>query len=266
MVSPPDPSLAPFERLVELMRILRAPGGCAWDAKQTHKSLIPYLVEETYEVIDALEQDDSGRLKEELGDLLVQFVFHGEIAQESGKFTIDESIRAVIDKLIRRHPHVFADNEQSPDAVQVRQQWERQKLAEKGPDGRPRLLLDGIPKSMPALNQAFRLGEKAAGVGYDWRTAEDVLEKVREEVEELAVEVKSRDKQKQAEEIGDLLFVVASLARKLEIDPEQALKISLRKFHERFKYIEKQVLASGKGWQEFTLEQLEAWWVESKRE
>ncbi len=265
MVKPPDPNLAPFERLVELMRILRAPGGCAWDAKQTHQSLIPYLVEETYEVIDALEEDDSDQLKEELGDLLVQFVFHGEIAQDSGEFTINESIEAVIDKLIRRHPHVFAENEQSPDAVEVRQQWERQKLAEKGQDGRPRLLLDGVPKSMPALNQAYRLGEKSAGVGYDWRKAEDVLEKIQEEIDELSVEISSGDKDKQTEEIGDLLFVVASLARKLEIDPEQALKISLRKFHNRFNYIEEQVLSSGKGWQEFTLEQLEAWWAESKR-
>lgn len=264
MVKPPDSKLAPFERLVELMRILRAPGGCAWDAKQTHQSLIPYLIEETYEVIDALEQGDSDQIKEELGDLLVQFVFHGEIAQESGKFSINESIEAVIDKLIRRHPHVFTDNEQSPDAVEVRKQWERQKLAEKGRDGQPRLLLDGVPNSMPALNQAFRLGEKSAGVGYDWRQSEDVLEKVQEELDELAVEVSSGDKDKQTEEIGDLLFVVASLARKLEIDPEQALKRSLRKFHNRFNYIEKQVLASGKGWQEFTLEQLEAWWVESK--
>lgn len=266
MVKPPDSNLAPFERLVELMRILRAPGGCAWDARQTHQSLIPYLVEETYEVIDALEDGNSDQLKEELGDLLVQFVFHGEIAQEAGEFTIEDSIETVIDKLIRRHPHVFGENKPSLDAVQVRQQWERQKLAEQGADGQPRLLLDGVPKSMPALNQAFRLGEKAAGVGYDWRRADDVFEKILEEVNELAVELKSGDKQKQTEEIGDLLFVVASLARKLEIDPEQALKRSLRKFHNRFNYIEKQVLASGKDWQEFTLEQLEAWWVDSKRE
>ncbi len=264
MLTPPDESLPPFERLVQLMKILRAPGGCAWDAKQTHESLIPYLIEECYEVVDAIEEGQSEQLKEELGDLLVQFVFHGIVAEEKQSFEINEAITAVVEKLIRRHPHVFGDVKELGTAAEVRQQWEKQKLSEKQADGKQKRLLDGAPKSMPGLTQAFRLGEKAAGVGFDWPDAESVTEKVHEELDELKAAIESGDAENQAEEIGDLLFVVCSLSRKLGVNPEQALKGSLRKFRRRFTFIEESVIDSGKSWDEFTLEELESRWLEAK--
>ncbi|MCH9032780.1 MAG: nucleoside triphosphate pyrophosphohydrolase [candidate division Zixibacteria bacterium] len=266
----PDSSLAPFERLLALMRTLRAPGGCAWDAKQTHASLIPYLIEEAYELVEVIESRDRGEqegassLQEELGDLLVQFVFHGVIAEERGEFTIDETISKVFDKLVHRHPHVFGDDKDELDYTQVREKWEKRKLEEKNASGAQKRLLEGVPHSMPALNLAYRFGEKAGGVGFDWPSAEPILEKIEEEITELREEISAGNTSKQEEEIGDLLFVVASLARKLEIDPEMALKRSLRKFEKRFTYIEDKVRASGKSWDDFTLDELEAWWDEAK--
>jgi MazG family protein len=264
MPIPPDKSLPPFVRLVQLMKTLRAPGGCAWDAKQTHESLIPYLIEECYEVVDAIEEGQPEQLKEELGDLLVQFVFHGIVAEEKQSFEIDDAITAVVEKLIRRHPHVFGDLEKIATAGEVRQQWEKQKLSEKQSDGKQKRLLDGAPKSMPGLTQAFRLGEKAAGVGFDWPDAVSVTGKVQEELAELKAAIESGDTENQTEEIGDLLFVVCSLSRKLGINPEQALKGSLRKFRQRFTFIEESVIDSGQSWDEFTLEELESRWLEAK--
>ena len=269
----PDSKLAPFERFVALMRTLRAPGGCAWDAKQTHASLIPYLIEEAYELVEVIEARDKGdggekegasSLKEELGDLLAQFVFHGVIAEERGEFTIDETISKVFDKLVHRHPHVFGDDKNKLDHSQVREKWEKRKLEEKNASGGKKRLLEGVPHSMPALNLAYRFGEKAGGVGFDWPSAKPVLEKIQEEIAELRKEISTGERAKQEEEIGDLLFVVASLSRKLEIDPEMALKRSLRKFEKRFTYIEDKVRASGKSWDDFTLDELEAWWDEAK--
>lgn len=263
-LTPPDQSLPPFERLVALMKTLRGPGGCPWDAKQTHLSLLPYLIEETYELVEAIESEQSSAMRDELGDFLVQFVFHAMLAEESGAFTIDESIRTVTEKLIQRHPHVFGDVPKPDHAEGVRDLWERQKLRAKNADGAERRLLDGVPKSMPALTRAFRLGEKAGGVGFDWPDAETILEKVDEELAELRAEIKSGNREKQTEEVGDLLFVIASLARKLEINPEDALRKSLSKFHARFAYIEEKVAGSAKSWDQFSLEQLEAWWLEAK--
>lgn len=261
--------MPPFQRLVELMRILRSPGGCAWDAKQTHESLIPYLIEETYEVIDALESlgDKPGnyaQLREELGDFLTQFVFHGLLAEEAGGFTVDEVITTLTDKLIRRHPHVFAEVAAPDDPAEVRKIWEKQKLKERNSSGQRKRLLEGVPTSMPALTRAYRLGEKAAGVGFDWPEVAPLVEKIDEELAELKVEIAAGDKTKSAEEIGDLLFVVASLARKMGINPERSLHQSLRKFTERFTYIEERVISSGRSWDDFTLEELESWWVEAK--
>lgn len=263
-LTPPDPALPPFERLVALMKTLRGPDGCPWDAKQTHKSLLPYLIEETYELVEAIESEKPSEMRDELGDFLVQFVFHAMLAEEAGEFTIDDSVRAVTDKLIHRHPHVFGDVTKPSEAEGVRDLWERQKLRAMGADGTERRLLDGVPKSMPALTRAFRFGEKAGGVGFDWPDVESILEKVDEELAELRVEIKSGNKEKQTEEVGDLLFVIASLARKLEINPEDALRKSLGKFHARFAYIEEKVSSSGKSWDNFTLDELEAWWQQAK--
>ncbi|HSH00841.1 MAG TPA: nucleoside triphosphate pyrophosphohydrolase [candidate division Zixibacteria bacterium] len=262
MPTPPDKSLPPFERLVELMKTLRGPGGCPWDAKQTHQSLTPYLIEECYELIDTIERADDEHMREELGDLLVQFVFHGVLAEERGAFAMADAITEVTEKLIKRHPHVFGDRGPVETAGDVRDIWERQKLTER--EGKPKRLLDSVPASMPALTRAYRFGEKAGGVGYDWPDTTPILEKIQEELAELKAELSAGDREKQTEEVGDLLFVIASLARKLGIDPENALRGSLSKFHRRFNYIEERVIDSGKSWDQFTLAELDAWWDAAK--
>jgi tetrapyrrole methylase family protein/MazG family protein len=241
------------------MATLRSPEGCAWDRKQTHKSLLPYLIEETYEVVEAIENDDPDALKEELGDLLCQIAFHAQLAEEAGEFTFDDSITSINDKLIKRHPHVFEKRRDlKPD--EVRDQWEHIKVN----SGEKKSVIGGIPKSAPALVKAFRFGEKAGGVGFDWDRAADVLDKVKEEIKEIEQEIDNGDKNKLEDELGDILFAVSSLARKLEINPEQALNRTLNKFSERFHYIEQKVRESGKRFEDFTLDELEAWWQEAK--
>jgi len=250
---------SPFNKLREIMATLRAPGGCNWDRKQTHKSLLPYLIEETYEVVEAIENEDSEHLREELGDLLIQVVFHARIAEEAGEFNIDDSINDINAKLIARHPHVFGEKK-NLDPQEVRDQWEKIKVE----SGEKKSVINGIPKSAPALVKAFRFGEKAGGVGFDWKEASEIMEKVREEVDEVEAEIDSGKKEALESEIGDLLFVTASLARKLDINPEQALNKTLKKFAKRFNYIEAKVKESGKGWDAFTIDELEAWWQEAK--
>ena len=254
-----DKNNTPFERLKALMALLRSPGGCQWDRKQTHKSLLPYLIEETYEVVEAIENDDVDALKEELGDLLCQVVFHSQLASEKGQFTIDDSVQILVDKLIARHPHVFGDcKELSPE--QVRDQWEQNKVD----SGEKKSVLSGIPKSMPALTMAFRIGEKVSGVGFDWEKAEDVLDKLDEEILEIKQAIKEKDKSQIADEIGDLLFATASLARKFEIDPEIALRKGLKKFRTRFEKLEHNVNKSGKKFKDFSLTELEEIWQKVK--
>ncbi len=254
-----DKSLSPFERLEAIMEILRSENGCAWDRKQTHKSLLPYLIEETYEVIEAVESGDYNHLKEELGDLACQIVFHAQIAKEADNFEASDSINCIIDKLIRRHPHIFDDKKElSPQ--QVRDQWEKIKIE----SGEKESVLSGIPKSMPALVMAYRIGEKAGGVGFDWEKAEDVLEKIDEEIAELKIEITANNKEKISEEIGDLLFSIASLARKYEINPEIALKDGLNKFMSRFNLLEKEISQSSKSFDDYSLEQLEDIWQKVK--
>ncbi|HPC11995.1 MAG TPA: nucleoside triphosphate pyrophosphohydrolase, partial [candidate division Zixibacteria bacterium] len=175
-----DPRRPPFERLVALLAILRSPEGCAWDRKQTHRSLLPYLIEETYEVVEAVENDNPAALREELGDLLVQIVFHAQLAAEAGRFTIDNSIADVVEKLVARHPHVFGERK-NLNPRQVRDQWEQIKV-ESGEKDR---VLSGVPKAMPALTMAYRVGEKAGGVGFDWNSPEEVLGKIEEEIGEI---------------------------------------------------------------------------------
>jgi len=251
--------IEPFNRLREIMTILRSPDGCAWDRKQTHRSLLPYLIEETYEVVEAVEGGNPDDLKEELGDLLCQIAFHGQIAEEAGEFKLEDSINAINEKLINRHPHVFGERKNLAPQ-EVRDQWEKIKIE----SGEKSSVISGIPRSAPALVKAFRFGEKAGGVGFDWHNAEDAFIKVKEEVGEIEDILLSGNKGKLEEEIGDLLFVISSLARKLEIDPEQALNRTLDKFARRFRYIEARVQESGKSFGDFTLDQLEAWWQEAK--
>lgn len=249
----------PFNKLRQIMATLRAPGGCNWDRKQTHKSLLPYLIEETYEVVDAIEKEDSALLREELGDLLIQVVFHSQIAEEAGQFTVDDSINDICDKLIRRHPHIFGEKKEL-NPTQVRDQWEKIKID----SGEKESVINGIPKSAPALIKAFRFGEKAGGVGFDWENASDVLDKVKEELAEIEAEIKSGDNDKLESEIGDMLFALASLARKKDINPEQALNKTLEKFKKRFNHIEDCVRQSGKPFADFTLDELEAFWQQAK--
>ena len=257
-----------FERLLEIMKRLRGPGGCPWDREQTRTSLTPYLIEEAYEVLEALEANDPQALKEELGDLLLQIVFHAEIAAETGEFTIDDVVQGLIEKLIRRHPHVFG-NLKVKDASEVVQNWSRIKAREKEEsrgrfETRPSILA-GVPKSAPALIQAQRLGEKASQVGFDWSSPQEVLEKVREEVDELEEALSGKDPTRQEEELGDLLFALASLARLLDLNAETALRKATKRFTARFRYIEEQVAAAGQDIHHVSLQDLEALWQEAKK-
>lgn len=256
-----DPALTPFDRLVKLLAILRSPEGCNWDRKQTHESLVPYLIEESYEVIDAIEQKQYPALREELGDLAVQLVFHAQLAAERGEFTIHDSLNDVVTKLVNRHPHVFGERKEL-DPQQVRDQWEQNKTK----SGEKDSVLGGIPMGMPALTLAFRIGEKAGGVGFDWKKPDEVMEKIEEELGELRQElnVTERSKERIANEIGDLLFAVASLARKLDIDPEGALRTALKKFRVRFDELESGIRATGNNFSDFSLDELEERWQQVK--
>ncbi len=257
-----NPDLSPFERLVTIMQILRSDRGCAWDRKQTHESLLPYLIEEAYEVHDSIEEGADAHgddLKEELGDLMCQVVFHAQIAAEDGRFTVDDSINAISDKLIRRHPHIFEESRDlKPD--EVRDQWEKVKVE----SGEKKSVLSGLPRSMPALTMAFRIGEKAGGVGFDWDKPDRVIDKLVEEIEEIKAELANGDKERLSDEIGDMLFAAASLARKLDIDPELALKRALDKFRTRFDRLESRVRVDGGSFDDYSLEQLEAIWQQVK--
>lgn len=246
-------------KLRHIMATLRSPGGCNWDKKQTHKSLLPYLVEETYEVVEAIENESSEDLKEELGDLMCQIAFHAQIAEEHGQFNIDDSLESINAKLIHRHPHVFGEKKDL-NPQEVRDQWEKIKVE----SGEKKSVINGIPKSAPALVKAFRFGEKAGGVGFDWKKPADVLAKIKEEIGEIEHELKNGGKAELEDEIGDVLFAVSSLARKLDINPEQALNGTLAKFQKRFNYIEQKVRESGRPFDSFTLDELESWWQEAK--
>lgn len=259
-----DSNITPFERLVRLMQVLRSEDGCAWDRDQTHKSLLPYLLEETYEVLETVEEDRIADLAEELGDLQIQILFHAQIARERGDFQIDDCLTAVLEKLISRHPHVFGDKKaHSPD--EVRGIWEKIKIASK----EKKSVLGGVPKNLPALTMAFRIGEKAAGVGFDWDHHSQVFDKIAEEIAEVRAELETDsepDHERLASEIGDLLFAVASLARKLGVDPEIALRSALHKFKHRFDRLERAVNADKGAFEQYTLDQLERIWQSIKLE
>lgn len=251
-----------FDELVHLMTRLRGPEGCPWDRQQTLPDLKPYVIEEAYEVVDAIDRDDRRGLVEELGDMLLQAVFIAEITRESGEFDIYDSITAIHDKLVRRHPHVFADVE-AKDAEAVLVNWEKLKSDERKAENKS--VLSGVPQSMPALLKASRLTEKAARVGFDWRRTEDVFDKLDEEIGELREAVSENDPTKIHDEIGDLLFTIANIARKLNVNVEEALQSTNRKFMRRFQSMESAVHGRGQNLDQLTLEEMDKLWDEAKR-
>jgi MazG family protein len=257
-----------FQDLVELMARLRAPDGCPWDREQDSRSLRTYLLEEAYEVLDAIETDDARSLQDELGDLLLQVIFHAQIAREQGRFSIDDVLTRLHDKLVRRHPHVFGTTEVE-SAQQVVTNWEALKAAERRPHEQPAeeddSVLAGVSRSLPASLQAYQLTRRAARVGFDWARPEDVLAKLEEEVAELRAAAATGNRNRLEDEVGDLLFVVVNLARKLGFDPEVALRRTNHKFVERFGAIEQELSKQGKRIEDATLEEMDALWERSKR-
>jgi MazG family protein len=259
-VSLPQPKLsagAAFARLVELMERLRAPGGCPWDREQSFDTIKPYLLEETYEVMDAIDARDWKGLAEELGDLLLQPVFFAQMAAEAGHFDIADSLEAINSKLVRRHPHVFGEGD-ARTADDVKRVWDEIKAEEKP---RPKGLLAGVPSSVPALVEAQQIASRAAGAGFDWENIGQVFEKLDEEIGEL----KAAPPDGVEGEVGDLLFVVVNLARFLQVDPEQALRRTNAKFRRRFAHVEEGLRAQGKTPQQATIHEMEALWQDAKR-
>ncbi len=259
---------ARFQQLVEIMRTLRSEHGCAWDRQQTVKTLRPFVLQETYELLDALDRDDYAALEQELGDFLFEAVFLARICEEEGRFSIADAITAIADKLVRRHPHIFdTDGKMSLTPSQVKQQWEEIKAKERADAGEPeKTVLSGVPRSMPSLLRAYELSTRAAQVGFDWVTTEDVIDKVEEEIRELreAVAGKGKQSREAEEEFGDLLFALVNVARKLGVEPEAALRVANDKFHKRFDDVERQVKSDGQTFRDLTLEQMEARWQIAK--
>jgi len=269
-VPPLPPQLRPkdFYALVGVMARLRAPDGCPWDREQTHATLKRYFVEETYEVLEAIDANDPNALCEELGDALLQAVFHAQLAREEGLFTIDDVTAHVVEKLVRRHPHVFGTTEVA-DSAEVLRNWERIKQAEKSENvSQPNSILDGIPKGLPALMYAMELSKRVVKVGFEWPSLEAVLEKVDEEWAELKRElaVAEPDRARVAAELGDLLFTLVQVARKQNLDAEEALRTMLRRFETRFRYMERRAAEMGCLLKEMTLDELDALWEEAKRQ
>lgn len=270
-----------FHKLVDLMAALRAPNGCPWDRKQTHESLKPYLLEEAYEVLDTIDQQDRKKLPEELGDVLLQVLFHSQIASEEGSFTIDDVLDQLAVKLIRRHPHVFPNGSDDPtptNADQVLAKWEDIKRAERRAAGRPESVLDGVPNTLPALLRAYQIQARASRVGFDWthdRTGlAEVFAKIEEEIRELRTalqlprpEEETADSPRQEEiasEFGDVLFSLVNLGRFIKVNPEDTLRQSINRFVERFQYIENQAIGSGRNVKDLSVEEMNRLWEEAK--
>jgi MazG family protein len=251
-----------FEQLARIMERLRAPGGCPWDREQTHASIKPYLIEEAYEVAEAIDANDMDELRGELGDLLLQIVFHAEMAREAGAFSIADVVQGITEKMIRRHPHVFADA-QVKDAAEVLHNWSQIKAKERS-NSEDRSAIAGVPRGMPALLRAARLGEKASRVGFDWQRPEEVLEKVREETDELAAELRRGDTAAVEAELGDLLLALTSFARRCDLNAEDALARAADRFSERFRRVEEAFRAEGKDLRDVPLAEQEAAWQRIK--
>jgi MazG family protein len=257
-----------IQKLVDLVARLRGEGGCPWDREQTRETLKPMLVEEAFEVLDALDAVDPLELKEELGDLLFQVVFHAQIARERGEFDLADVIDRLHEKMVRRHPHVFGDADLRT-ADDVLRNWEDIKAAERGTPSvsdpsTPKSLLDGIPSRLPALHEAYQITAKAARVGFDWPQLEEVLAKLQEESDEILAARREGSGADLADEVGDLLFVAVNVARFLQIDPETALRRSNRKFGRRFRHVEARLKAQGRELRAATLQEMDALWEEAK--
>jgi MazG family protein len=265
-----------FERLVAVQARLRAPDGCPWDREQTHQSLRTYLIEEAYEVLEALESGDDAKFAEEMGDLLLQIVFHSQIAREEGRFTVSEVIREIRDKMIRRHPHVFGKT-RAKDSAEVLRNWEQIKAEERRSNGskgdakagegdaKGVSLLDGVSRALPATLEGFQLTRRASRIGFDWDDAGGVFEKLQEEAEELKEALKEKEQSRMEEELGDLLFAAVNLSRFLKIDPEIALKKANAKFSKRFRTMEGLARKNGGEFKDLPREEMEAFWETAKK-
>ena len=247
-----------FNRLIEIMQSLRSENGCEWDKRQTHESLRQYLIEEAYEAVEAIDNMDMNLLKEELGDLLLHVVFHARLGEEKGNFDIDAVLAGINEKLIRRHPHVFGENREK-DVEKIKMDWEESKQKE-GRESR----IDGIPKNMSGLQRAFRLQEKAASTGFDWDNVEDVWAKLDEEIQEVRKAADDGNKNELEEEIGDLIFSAVNLSRFMGVNPEDALRRTIKKFETRFKSIEKAAEENGRNITELSLEEMDKIWESNK--
>ena len=255
---------SPIDRLLAIMRQLRNPdGGCEWDLAQNFETIAPYTIEEAYEVADAIERGDMDELRVELGDLLFQVVFHSRMAEEAGHFRLEDVAEAMADKLVRRHPHVFGEDEQRSSAEQT-QAWEVIKAQERATKGKNKSLLADVPTGLPALTRAVKLTARAARVGFDWPDVSFIFDKLREETAELEAEIAAGDKAKMRDELGDILFVCANLARKLDLEPEDALRSTNAKFARRFQFIEAELAARGKTPNDSDLAEMDALWDAAK--
>jgi tetrapyrrole methylase family protein/MazG family protein/ATP diphosphatase len=253
-----------MDRLLAIMAALRTPEtGCAWDLEQTFATIAPYTVEEAYEVADAIERGDLKDLKEELGDLLFQVVFHSRMAQEEGAFRFDDVAQAIVDKMVRRHPHVFGDASVR-SAQEQTQAWEVMKAGERAAKAKTGVLAD-VPAGLPGLTRAVKLTKRAARVGFDWPTPDRVIEKLHEELDELRAEIAAGDRARMRDELGDLLFVVANLARKLDIEPEDAIRATNAKFARRFAFIEAELAKDGRTPDQSDLAEMDGLWDAAKR-
>ncbi|MBA5875188.1 MAG: nucleoside triphosphate pyrophosphohydrolase [Nitrospira sp. CR1.2] len=277
---------ARFDEVVRIMARLRAPGGCPWDRKQTHESLTPYLIEETYEALDTIDRRDFPKLKEELGDVLLQVLFHSQIGTETGTFTMEDVLEQLADKLVRRHPHVFGDGAAGAQALnsdQVVHRWEDIKRAERKQAGKPDSVLHDIPKALPALLRAYQTQVRAARVGFDWPDSPQglaaVLDKVDEELRELRQAIldaslpaqgtpgpRTEPTAAMAAELGDLLFSLVNVARHLKVNPEESLRLATNRFTSRFQFIEREAARNGRTVQELTLVELNAYWNAAKQQ
>ncbi|MBN2704223.1 MAG: nucleoside triphosphate pyrophosphohydrolase [Pontiellaceae bacterium] len=254
-----------IERLLDIMRKLRGPDGCPWDREQTNESLKSDLVEEAYEVIDAIECGEASALEEELGDLLLQVVFHAQICSESGKFEFSNVADGIADKLVRRHPHVFGEVEVS-NAGEVLQNWDAIKKTEKQEGDKPASIVAGIPRHLPALQKAYQVQKRAARAGFDWAHIDDVFDKLHEEIDEVKEAIRRRHEPDIREELGDLLFSVVNVSRFLGHNPEELLDQNIKKFIRRFQRVEDLVHAAGRPFKSFSLEELDAFWNKAKRD
>jgi len=256
-----------FARFVELIARLRAPGGCPWDREQTHETVKPMTIEEAYEVAHAIDEGDDAELMGELGDLLLQVVFHADIADERGAFGIRQVVERVADKMVKRHPHVFADDD-AATAGEVLRNWEAIKAEERAAKGKEdESMLDSVHRGLPAVMEAFQMSTKVARVGFDWPDADAVLVKLDEEVAELRAAVRAGGGRREvAEELGDLLFTAVNVARLAAVDPESALKAANRKFRRRFRFVEDRLRRSGRGPADAGAEEMERLWNDAKRE